>query len=410
MAARLPAPLVFAGLDELGDRPHVMVDGAPRPGTVLTLSHWPATPTAGELARDTSTEIALAYLQQPECWAAGVPAVTCDHLDEDGAAGLFCLVSPEAALVRGRGLAALAWAGDFEVIREPAGARAAWALRYLFDPAKSPFAAGVEDGLLAGSKWAAIAFRGALAVLPELLDSPERFSGWWEEEEEAYRRGTEALERGELRIEVDAELDLALVTVWDQLAGSRFGRVGHGGVLPVHPAVINTATEASRVLVRQGASYCYYDRYESWVRYQSRKIPLRRDLGPLAARLTQDEPEGARWEADAPGALVPVLRVAGDRVSHLETDRVMDTIRRHLAEAPPAWAPKRAGGAYLPVGDAAGLAPEEGGESRAENSEQDASPPTPGGTALSEGEAPRGGTTGRGRIRWRGLRRAAPSS
>ncbi len=57
--SRLPLSLPYAAYEELGERPHVMVDGAARPGSVLTLSHWPQSPTPSTLARDLSTEIVL---------------------------------------------------------------------------------------------------------------------------------------------------------------------------------------------------------------------------------------------------------------------------------------------------------------------------------------------------------------
>jgi len=49
----------------LEGRPHIMVDGAPRPGTMCTLSHWPGTPTPAALSADLSAEIVVGALAHP---------------------------------------------------------------------------------------------------------------------------------------------------------------------------------------------------------------------------------------------------------------------------------------------------------------------------------------------------------
>ncbi|MGH9299811.1 MAG: DUF6687 family protein, partial [Acidimicrobiales bacterium] len=60
-----PGPLhglAYAPYESLDDRPHVMVDGAARASSILTLSHWPQSPTPKLLARDLSVEIVLQFL------------------------------------------------------------------------------------------------------------------------------------------------------------------------------------------------------------------------------------------------------------------------------------------------------------------------------------------------------------
>src|SRR5271170_165792 len=97
---RLLAPLPFLDIDELAGRNHVMVDGAPRPGSVLVLSHWPVSTTPAPLARDLSAEIALAYLEEPTYWSTDAIAVTNDHPDVDGLTSIYALADPPAALDR----------------------------------------------------------------------------------------------------------------------------------------------------------------------------------------------------------------------------------------------------------------------------------------------------------------------
>ena len=117
MAEPQSPELPFEPYELLNGRPHVMVDGAAREGSVLTLSHWPQSPTAAFLARDVSAAIVLEYVRLS---LEGVPntvhgpqggagrsalargraaeAVTNDHFDEDGLMSVLALVDPKVAM------------------------------------------------------------------------------------------------------------------------------------------------------------------------------------------------------------------------------------------------------------------------------------------------------------------------
>lgn len=56
----------FAAYHQLGDRPNLVVDGAPNQATVLTLSHWPSAGTPTALADDLSAQIVFRYLDAPQ--------------------------------------------------------------------------------------------------------------------------------------------------------------------------------------------------------------------------------------------------------------------------------------------------------------------------------------------------------
>ena len=77
--------------------PNVVVDGSPNADTVLTLSHWPGSPTPPELRDDLSAQIAFRALSEPERFA-GVEAVTNNHFDQDGIVSAFALLWPALAL------------------------------------------------------------------------------------------------------------------------------------------------------------------------------------------------------------------------------------------------------------------------------------------------------------------------
>jgi hypothetical protein len=319
-----PRPLPFVGVEALGERPHVVVDGASRPATVLTLSHWPGSTTPPELARDLSTEIALAYLDSPGHWASGAEAVTNDHFDEDGLASCYCLVEPNSAGALASELVAFARGGDFDVVDDEHTLRALLATRALVDPAEGIVerARDLRPGALERTSACYLALIG---LLPELLRAPERFEGRYAAELARVERSFALLEQSELTVE--PERDLAIVRLVRPLADE-------GGI---DLLALHSATTAARVAVVDGGRVEYHDRYESWVRVVSRAVPRRVDLGPLARRLSAAERDGASWHADPPGALVAYLRPPEE--STLEAERVLDELRRHLDEAPPAWDP-----------------------------------------------------------------------
>ncbi len=60
MSISLPAPARYIPYSDIGDQPHIIVDGAPLDSTVLTLSHWPNNQTPDSLQRDTSTATVFA--------------------------------------------------------------------------------------------------------------------------------------------------------------------------------------------------------------------------------------------------------------------------------------------------------------------------------------------------------------
>lgn len=389
----LPAALRPAGLAEADAAAHVLVDGARRQRTVLLLSHWPGGDVADALRRDTSTESALAYLHDPLPLPRRAGLVALDHLDEDGLASLFALARPLAALDHEATLVDLARAGDFDDLG-PApgagtGARAAWALRAVLDPRRSPLAA-----LRAPSPGPALTagLLGELVeVLADILARPGDFEHLWIDEAAAYEHGLAALAGGLVHVEERPELGLAVVTCDERLSAGPAtvgARTHEGRLLPVHPAALHAATEAARILVVHGRRYTYYDRYETWVAYTSRPLPPRRDLTPLATSLAAAEGEAGAWTAAPPSAPGPVLASRPGWESRLEPSSVVAALVAHLVAAPPAWFPRR--------GDPSGArgAPEAGsGDARPRRS-----------------AGPRAGTSGRARARWRGRRRGRPSA
>jgi hypothetical protein len=379
-------PLPYVGYEELDDRPHVMVDGAWRPGSVLTLSHWPQSSTPALLARDLSAEIVLDLLsaarrlgphEPPPAEPTGAEmvgagddgvsgadgddvvaaaaaaanravAVTSDHFDEDGLVALYGLVAPEAAIAAAELLVEVAACGDFGVVRSDAAARVCFAIGPLAEEEAGPGSGTSER------------YSAVLPRLPELLEQHGRFERHWSKEWAAFAAGRLALESGSVAIDEYPDVDLAVVR--PAAAGSHAIR-GAAGALPVHPAAIHSASAAGRILAFAGDSCELYLRYESWVRVVSRRVPLRPDLGPLAEELSLKEPAGRRWEANGAGAIVSRLQPV-DGGSEIDPAVIVATVRDYLASAPPAWDPFRKEGGYIPPGEQARYVSPEAGSRR----------------------------------------------
>jgi hypothetical protein len=346
--------LGFEPYESLEARPHVMVDGAARASSVLTLSHWPASPTPAALARDVSVEIVLEYLRVVRSLGSGAPArrvrpslraavaggalaeaVTNDHFDEDGVMSVFALVDPEAAFAQRELLVAVAMCGDFGVVASDVAARISFAIGPLAEAAAGS-ASGTSER-----------YQAVLPLIPELLQSPDHFESYWAAEAEQLRVGQAALAAGEVEIAEHPDLDLAIVSRPAAGAGGRLP--GADGGLPVHAAAVHSLTKASRILAFDGPCCELYLRYEGWVRTVSRRVPLRPDLVPVAERLSGEEPSGVAWDANGVGAIVGRLRPGGIGCSELSPARIVSVVREYLVSAEPAWDPWRPGAAFIPA-------------------------------------------------------------
>ncbi|MGH9064061.1 MAG: DUF6687 family protein [Acidimicrobiales bacterium] len=342
-------PIRYEPHSSLDGRPNVMVDGAPAPGTLLTLSHWPATPTPVPLRADLSAEIAMRWRRRPGRWP-GAEVASIDHLDQDGLVSLHALVAPEEAAARAAGLVEVARAGDFATFTDRDMARVSFALATLADPDRSPLPAATFAPSY-GERTAALATE-LLGRLPELVDRPGRHRDLWAEEDASCAATEAAIAGGEVTIDEVPGLDLAVVTVPAGRPAALATRFTGRADRALHPAAVHNATSCLRLLVVQGGRPELVLRYESWVRIVSRPVAPRVDLGPLAAALQAEERNGARWEADGVAALVPRLYLGEGDETSLAPARVLAQVSEHLGRAPPAWGPEGA-----PGGGSGGPAP-----------------------------------------------------
>lgn len=286
----------------------MVVDGAPVPEAVLTLSHWPGTPTPPELAADTSAEIAFHYLDDGRSWP-DADIVTNDHFDEDGLVAAFVLAEPEEAIRRRELLCDVARAGDFGTFDDRRAARVSFAIGALADPSRS---------LLPSSslRWAERTpglYKELIGRFADLADHTDRYRDLWADEDEMFQLSEERVNKGHIAIEEMGDLDLAVVTVLDdqEPAGTAVASPTNGGGSAFHPSPVHNRTDASLLAVIKGRRYELRYRYESWVRMASRRPRPRVDLSVLAEALNEEEPDGRRWVFDGAWAVTPSMRLVG---------------------------------------------------------------------------------------------------
>lgn len=326
-------PRTFLGYDESRAVPNIVVDGSPNESTVLTLSHWPGMAQPAGTSVDTSAEMAFAYLDRPlDDEPASV--VTNNHFDQDGAAGIFALISPVEALAHRELLIDLARAGDFGTYRLRNAARASMILNGLSDESQPLTTANLCVD--AGADTAAL-YEGALPRLIEMLTDPAPYLDLWGAEDEVLSESEQAITDGHVQITEHPDLDLAVVEI-DAGQPRRVGhRFGHMQVGPIHQMAVNNATDCSRILMIHGRRFSYVDRYETWVQVHTTSPPQRVDLRPLAQTLSAAEDGSTTWSSGEPSGLTPTLVHDGE--SSLDPEAVVTRVRAHLATAPPAWDP-----------------------------------------------------------------------
>jgi hypothetical protein len=326
----------FVPYEDLGDSPNIVVDGAGNPATVLTLSHWPKSGTPKALKADSSTEIVFNYLAAPRFHVAAT-RVSNNHFDEDGLAGLYALIEPEAATAMRDLVVDVAHAGDFATYRDRRAARVAFTIAVFADPRQSPLDRAIFE--LPYAEQCAALYRELLPRLGEILADTDRFRKHWESEDQVLTRSEQALRRGEVTIEERPDVDLAIVRIAEERAPQTIHRFTWAGAETCHPMALYNATPCNRVLLQQGRRYCFIYRYESWVQYVSRPPPPRVDLAPLAEALSADEPGAARWSFEGVSEITPRMTLSRDGESAIAPEAFAARLADFLAAAPPAWDP-----------------------------------------------------------------------
>jgi hypothetical protein len=250
----------YVPVHELGSQAHVMIDGASRPHTALTLSHWPRSPTPPTLRRDLSAQIVLAALDAGYLASSGVDVATIDHYDEDGVIALGFSVVEGLAERHGELLVEAARVGDFGVVRDRSAALISFTLAALSDPSRSPLQSvrAVANQRATHLEVCGLAAVHALKILTELAQEILRFEDLWHDEATAFDAAVEGI--GEwIEIEEVPEHDLAIARIAPDRSLEALSDWGD----LVHPAAVNTVTDRMRIAtIASGRMQLRY-RYET---------------------------------------------------------------------------------------------------------------------------------------------------
>jgi len=314
----------------------VVVDGSPNPDTVLTLSHWPGSPTPVELRDDLSAQIAFRALAEPHR-LDGIEGVTNNHFDQDGLTSAYALLNPEHAFANRALLIDVARAGDFGTFTSRDAARIAMLIAALDDDALSPLPADVLSAPY--PQRCGSLYEWALPRVSEMLTNLDRWRHLWGDEDDHLTASLQAIGNGNIAVSEHPEIDLAVVEVLEAGSAEPVHRFTRGETATIHPMAINNATERLRVLTVEGNRYSLELRYESWVMLMSRPVLTRPDLRLLAEQLNALERGGGQWRADPPGALTPRLSLSDAAETELSPGVVVPTIQQFLTTSPPAWDP-----------------------------------------------------------------------
>jgi hypothetical protein len=150
-------------------------------GAALQLSHWHANTTPAEFKADTSTEIALRFIDSPQAEAWHDAVVINNHFDTDGLLSVWTLLEPDAARERRALLVAAAEAGDFDAW--PDDPRGLW-----LDAAVRALVQDCEDDEQS--------YEIALAALPKLVDEIDSRADLWGPEWERIQSAQSEIESG----------------------------------------------------------------------------------------------------------------------------------------------------------------------------------------------------------------------
>ncbi len=313
---------------------HIMVDGAARANTVLTLSHWPSSPTPPHLRRDLSCEIVMVYLEGIRkkrhfkgsiFYKNNIEYVTVDHLDEDGILSVLAVLQPEFALKNKNQLISAARLGDFNIASFAASDTLTFALRFLLDPKRTYLPdLGDVDSFVAKS------FTILDELVKEFLSGKKVLQAEAEAEMAAFHRSYSAISTGVIELTEIPILSLSVVKVAkpENMEGSCLKADLDIGI---HPAAIHTLTDMPRILLMYPDKVVYYDRYETWVRFISKKLPPRVNLELMAARLNSQEGD-LIWHADSINEPIACFYAQEPDLSQMAPEKVKDFLCSCLLE------------------------------------------------------------------------------
>lgn len=178
-----------------------------------------------------------------------------------------------------------------------------------------------------------------LERVPALAREVDAAETLWHEQYEHFEQSTKLIEDRVVTIDEFPDVDLAVVSIPEDLPLRTVRRYLQAERAAVHPFAIHNRTRCNRILRMTGQRYELQYRYESWVQLASRRPHLRVALADLATELNGVERAAGDWRCEDVNEVAPRLWLEGVSRSSLEPQQFVDRVCRYLATAPVAWDP-----------------------------------------------------------------------
>ncbi|MFY9269438.1 MAG: DUF6687 family protein [Candidatus Manganitrophaceae bacterium] len=174
------------------------------------LSHWKGNQTPPPLKADTSTEIALRFLADPnqKQYFPGVSIITNNHFDTDGLLSVWTLLHPKKAEPMAGRLIAAAEAGDFSSFSSEEGVQMNLLIEALAASDESPILSQLSS--YPGPKEAYL-YKTLLPMLPDLFRRKDEYLFLWREAYDRIIQSMELFEKGIIGVEEHEEERLSII-------------------------------------------------------------------------------------------------------------------------------------------------------------------------------------------------------
>lgn len=263
--------------------------------------------------------------------------VTNNHFDEDGLCSAFALCEPQFAMMHRNLLVNTARAGDFGTSTDRDALRLFFLIEAFADASVSPLPRHVFS--TDSKRRTAQLYGQLLRYLPRFVADLDSWSEHWRDGESFLNDSERLCREHDISIVEKPELDLAIVTIPENMPPRPLRRYISTEHAAVHPFAVHRRTRCNRMLWLQGSRYVFNFRYESWVQLASRRPALRVDMSGLIESLNAQESAPGRWTAEPVDAVSPRLYLEGSPRSTIDRDRFVELLVRHLRDAPVAWDP-----------------------------------------------------------------------
>jgi hypothetical protein len=228
-------------------------------------------------------------------------------------------------------------AGDFGIYADIEAAKLSFVLAAHADPEISPFPHDIFTG--SAAQQVAGLYTNMLAALPDLLVNFGNYKAFWEPEVQHLAESEAAIRSGHVVIDTIPDIETAIIWIPEDMPARTVRRYLRRWQRSVHPFAVHNVTDCTRLIWIKGGSLEFQYRYESWVKFASRRPLQRIDMAGLAERLSVIETGGGEWIFEGVNEVAPRLRIDGSCRSSVKPEKFVALVAEHLRSQPPAWDP-----------------------------------------------------------------------